>query len=203
MKIKDIIQNINKEAFDVPAWEELAQLFEIYNLYWSEDKRLCNYVVKSWNCTDTWVGWYAYFLDDEFICFSTQNARKSSPSFKFISVDAKVKLKNYLQSLVEDNDRNIEYINIDDEIESTYKLDYSNQLISRFHKEAVYGNEKVIVIKVDRSGKDVMIKFENSITKIVNITDLSFHYNTRYTQHNFDHLTKADYRDFKIKKLLE
>ena len=103
--VREIINSINfddKSIQTSPDCEKLSSQFGIYNLYWSEDTRLKAYHVKTWLCTDTWVGWVAYFLDSEFVCLSTQNARKSDTEFEFVSKEAHSKLRDYLFSLVDD-----------------------------------------------------------------------------------------------------
>lgn len=60
---------------------------------------------QTWVCTDTKVGVGAYYLDDEFVAFSEQPARKSSERIEFASKESALKLKKFLEQFLEADDR--------------------------------------------------------------------------------------------------
>lgn len=185
MKLKEVLNSINFEDKRIqthPDWEELAQEFGI-DLYWSEDERLKAYHVKTWQCTDTWVGWEAYFLDKELVCISSQNARKSDKDFEFISKESFIKVRDYLLSLtLEDEDKNINILDLELEIPEKYVIEYSNQIL---HKTAWLDNNKVEIIKKrysyeekDKYFHTVEIKTEDGNVREVDCRELLFDYNT-------------------------
>jgi hypothetical protein len=182
--VREIINSINfddKRIQTSPDWEKLSSQFGIYNLYWSEDTRLKAYHVKTWLCTDTWVGWVAYFLDSEFVCLSTQNARKSDTEFEFVSKEAHSKLRDYLFSLVDDGSNEIDILDLDEEVSDKYTIAYNSQIL---HKTAWYLGEKVKIKKTifpyndrDRYFHIVEIEYEDGVIEEVNCTYLKFEYN--------------------------
>lgn len=146
-KLIEQIDKTNKQLECSIAWEELALMFNIYGLYWSNDTRLKSYYIKVWLCTDTWVGEKAYFLDDELIAISYQPARKADETFEFISKEKALQLRTYLHSLVEEEEDNTQYSiidNLDDEIDDTYKMEYNSQII---HKTGLYNGDTVEIVK--------------------------------------------------------
>lgn len=62
--------------------------------------RLKVYKVRTWMCTDTLVGLFAYFLDDEFVCISWQRGRKSDTDISFVDNNAGNKVSEFLKSFV-------------------------------------------------------------------------------------------------------
>ena len=151
--IRKIISEIDKTKEFEPSWEELADIFNVNDLYWSDDTRLKCYFIKKWYCTDSYVGTRVYFLDDEFVAISNQMGRKMNEDFSFVSEKLANKLKIYLESLVE-NKFNLSIIEdnfLDKEIPSTFKIEYNSQIL---HKEAFLNGEKVKIVKTNYSWKD-------------------------------------------------
>jgi hypothetical protein len=198
--LRKLISEIDKaKCATEPSWEDLGNLFNIYNLYWSDDTRLKCYFIKKWYCTDSYVGMRVYFLDDEFIAISNQTGRKMTEEFEFVSKDLALKLRSYLESLVND-DENPPQLNIidekqlDAEISSTYKIEYNSQIL---HKEAFFHGKKVEIIKKSYSWKEkveiikkgysweekdkyfhtVEIKLSNGKKEEIDCRDLDFEYN--------------------------
>lgn len=183
--LRKLISEIDKTKPHYPNFERLAELFNIYELYYSDNERLKCFFIKKWYCTDSYVGVRAYFLDDEFVAISNQYGRKMSEEFSFISKDSINKVKKYLESLVEETDQTdldlIEDDELDEEITSTYKIEYNSQIL---HKEAFLNNEKVQIIKNhynfderDKYFHTVKIKLSNGKTKEVDCRELDFEYN--------------------------
>lgn len=199
MKLKELIESIDKTQKEIetePSWESISSLFGIYDLGWSEDIRLKCYWLKCWQCTDTWVGWRAYFLDGEFICCSSKMARKSSESFEFKDDKSAVKLKDYLRSLVDYNDPiEVELWNEDEEVGDYYNVEYSAGLISTFHKKAIHATtkEEVEVIAAADSYVDfhkVIIKFPSGEEKEEDNRNLLFNYGATYQKGHIKRIDK-------------
>lgn len=182
--LRKLISEINKSNKTDPSWERLADIFNIYDLYWSDDPRLKCYFIKKWYCTDTYVGTTVYFLDNEFIGYSIQNARKSDENFKFVSKELAEKLRNYLQSLVETTydyelmDEN----ELDEEFSDTFKIEYNSQIL---HKEAFLNGELVQITKKIYPWNDKRYRYHHTVeVKLpsgenieVDCRDLDFEYN--------------------------
>jgi hypothetical protein len=174
----------NKKLKTIPSWNELASYFNIYDLYWSDDTRLKCYFVRRWYCTDKFVGLRAYSLDGNFIAYSYQYGRKSDEDFPFLSKEHKVKLRDYLFSLVETQ----EDINDDDIIDdmdkvipSTFKFEYNSQIL---HEYGILNGEKVKIGKKyykfeekDNYFHTVEIIKEDGTKIEVDCRDLDFEYN--------------------------
>lgn len=189
MKIKELIQNINfenKKLQTDPSWEELFELFNLNNLYWSDNERLKAYFIRTWYCTDTWVGWRAYFLDGEFIAFSTQTGRKMGENFQFPDNESALKLKEYLKSLIEEQEDpiNFDLLDLEQVVPNQFRIEYNTQII---HEHAWLNGEKVKITKYnfEKEGikspnyfHSVEIQHYDGKKEIVSCKDLLFDYNT-------------------------
>ena len=147
--MRNLINEINftdKKVQTHPDWENLSSIYDIYDLGWSDDERLKCYHIQVWQCTDSWVGINAYFLDDKFVCLSQQSSRKSTPEFEFISKDASDSVHKYLSSLRDIPDPTISILSNDDldtEIESTFSTNYSGEII---HKTGKYRGHDIKIL---------------------------------------------------------
>lgn len=106
MKLKDIIQNLDmseqNQAPDVDIQRVALALGLGYADGWHDfQERVKKYWVSSWMCTDTRVGLAVYVMDGEPVAISGQVARKSDEHFEFFSVEAGIKMRNFILSLQE------------------------------------------------------------------------------------------------------
>jgi hypothetical protein len=179
----------NKNVQDTPSWEQLSNLFNIFDLYWSEDERLKCYFIKKWYCTDSYVGLRAYFLDGEFVAISNQTGRKSCEDFTFTSLESSKKVRDYLLSLVDgENKINVDLLDdnvLDGEMPDTYKIEFNTQIL---HKTALLNGERVEIVKRsyrwDSHSKNnekyfhtVEIKKADGKKVEVHVNELDFEYN--------------------------
>jgi hypothetical protein len=76
--------------------------------------------VSKWLCTDTWVGSHAYFLDGVLVAAGFQPARKSYMRISFVSTEAATKLREFILSMVPNEELNFDIIDqnriIDDKV---------------------------------------------------------------------------------------
>jgi len=185
--IRDLVNRIdknNKQLQSTPNWEELADVFRINNLNYSNDERLKSYYLKAHLCTDSYVGIKTYFLDDKLVAISNQVGRKYSEEFGFVSQEAAIELKKYLLSLVEEEEEE-KYELIegwDGEVEDTYKITYNTQVI---YDKAFYKGEEVEILKRNFESEginspnyfhSILIKFKNK-EEIVDVRELDFKFN--------------------------
>lgn len=90
------------------------------------DKAVKRYWLNSWVCTDTRVGTAAYFLNNELVAVSHQQARKSDCVVQFVSNEAANKMREFILSL-EDNPQ-ATLCNLDQEIICTAEAGYRTVL---------------------------------------------------------------------------
>ena len=175
----------NKKIQCSPDWEELSSIFNINNLYYSEDERLKVYFIKKWYCTDSYVGLRAYFLNGVFVATSYQVGRKADEDFSFVSKALALELKNYLLEIsvneeIEPNYDIIDESDLDEEIPNTYKIEFNTQIL---HKTALLNGERVEILKTrynwgdDRYFHTVEIKNAKSKKEEINCQELDFEYN--------------------------
>jgi hypothetical protein len=101
--------------------------------------------IKEWNCTDTWVGDNAIYHNGELICITHQPYRKSSVEIKWVSKEVFDRVSTFVRFLVDcDEEENNSYIDFDSEIDTSYRLEFTNQLIDR-NSTAFYHGKKVTI----------------------------------------------------------
>lgn len=171
MKISEIIQRVqkteqNKEWVDT---EKLGYDLGIYHMEYVEQDRITSYFFASWMCTDTVVGYRVYFFDDVPVMVSTQTARKSDEEYAWISRDYAQQVKEYLLSLLhEDDSLNIMTLDLEYDFGDYFNIDFNSQKLS-CHK-FYYDNTPVeIVHKTKHTLVDAQNWKEYHIGNIVNI----------------------------------
>lgn len=184
MKLIDISNKIDKSKQN-EDWVDLQRLAEQFGLYidYQEQDRFKSYWVGKWCCTDTWVGYKLYFLDNEPVGYSEQNSRKSDENIKWFSKELVIKVREYLVSLInnEDDNLNIEICDINEDIGDSYKINYNDDVLD--WSKATLNGENVKFIKRIRREKDygidqeVQIELNTGDQKVVNVYDLDFKFN--------------------------
>lgn len=184
--MRKVIENITREEINYThvGLEELASELDIHEyLKEDENKRMGTVWIRVWYCTDTWVGTEAYFLDGKFVCLSNKETRKSDTHFEFISEEAIKEIKEYIISLVEEDEKEYDLFDcMDEEMPIGYRIRYPSQImINNGHKNAIYEptGETVEIIEgacIGDSFHKVTVKMANKESKIVNIKDLIFNW---------------------------
>lgn len=164
MKLKDLLTNVRKDhAHDVDV-ERVAREFNLDYWGWDENSKLRAYAVEQWLCTDTWVGMYAIYLDDELVGVSIQRARKSTTEYSWVGEEQAQKVKEYILSIMEEDDP-VHTILTEEQLEEDwgemYQLGYSSQLLT---KEVWYNNTECPVVTEGSWGKDA--RFDPSFVEI-------------------------------------
>lgn len=159
MKLKDIINNLDKsESNECRSIQwNLETLVQECNLSsWSvqqedDNIRLRSYWVSNHYCTDTYVGYRAYFLDDVFVCLSYQSARKSDETFEWVSKEALENVRSFIISLQEEDELSLpkEYLDMEEEFGEGYPIQYTGQMLRR---EVLYKGKLVDVVEDDGKG---------------------------------------------------
>lgn len=182
MKLIDIANKIdktklNEDFINVIDFSEEFN-YDFYSGSYIEQDRLKCYWVENWICTDTLVGTKMYFLDNEPVAVSMRQARKCDEKFKWFSKDLALKVKNYLISLMKEEEKEIDFeiCDLNEDIgEDSYKIYYSSQL--DFNKKAMLKGEDIEIIERVNHGylsNELKIKTHNGEIKVVNIEELDF-----------------------------
>lgn len=181
MKLIEIANRVDKSK-DNEAWVNISEIGEEFNLDidYVEQDRLKSYWVGNWYCTDTWVGFKIYFLDNEAVAFSMQPARKSDEEFHWFSKELALKVKKYLLTLLIDEKMYINICNINEDLGDSYKIQFNSQILS-CNKPMLNGEEITILERVRYENdygidRELKIQLKTGEEKIVNIEDLDFKY---------------------------
>lgn len=83
----------------------------------------------NWICTDTEVGVYAYYLNDEFIAISFQPARKSDKQIVWVNDDLREKMREFIVSIYNKNSQLDQFYLIDDEVTDDIIQSYQSSKI--------------------------------------------------------------------------
>jgi len=186
MKLKEIIANLdksNKNSSSVDI-DRMINDMGIYGFISQDADRLKAYYFLNWQCTDTFVGGRAYFFDDELVATSWQDARKSYEDFEWVSKDAYKTVKNYLLSLIEENEQHIDIVDLEQEFGEGYPVSYSSQVIT---DSVIYKptGETVKVIKKYRDMEDIkkwsyiQIRYSDGRVEEVRIEEILVPYNLK------------------------
>jgi len=193
MKLKELIEKLDKSK-DNESNVNLNSLaeneFDIFNLSWEacveQEGRLKAYWIKNWYCTDSIVGWRAYFLDDEFVGTSMQVGRKHTEDFDWVSELALWSVKDFLLSLTidEQNLNGFSFLDLEEELtEDSYLIEFADELLPSHNAKAKLNGKPVQILERihDKGNK---YSFENNRVKILNegekqiveVQDLKFGY---------------------------
>jgi hypothetical protein len=179
MKIKDLINNIDKKQVSSVYVGEMASLMGINDIWHYEECDITSYYLGDWLCTDTKVGWRVFFYKDVPVAISSQSARKSDENIEWVSKELYEEVRNYILSFQE-FDEEIMLLDLEEEMGETYKIHFNGQLFKHHYKLAYYNGENVEILEeLDRKNiiaQNLKIKTSNG-EEIVNIRDLDFRFN--------------------------
>ncbi|AUR85948.1 catalase-like domain protein [Vibrio phage 1.081.O._10N.286.52.C2] len=153
MKLAEMIANLDKsdqnEYNMVWDLEQFRQELDIAYFDAQQDQdnpRLRGYWMANHYCTDTYVGFRAYFLDDTFVCLSSQPARKSDEYFQWVSDEAQVQVRDYILSLRDEDEFEYDsnHLDMNEDWDDGYPVQYVGQLLT---KEVLYQRSLVKVVK--------------------------------------------------------
>lgn len=187
MKIHELITRLDKSVgnFESVNTHELGYEMGLYDIpHDFEQTRLASYWIGEWMCTDTVVGYKAYFLDNEFVAFSKQVGRKCDEEFEWASNEKAVEVKKYLISLMEEPSVEFSGVLLDmsAEVGDGYGIDFNGNLWG--HKVAfLESGEKVEIIEriknVEYIDTHLKVRGEDGTETIVDITKLVFPFNLK------------------------
>lgn len=99
--LREAIRTVLKDEgnSDTPSFEKFNEEMGFQYSDYDYDKfvaQLKGYWLTRHLCTDTWVGCMVWFLDNEPVCVTNQSGRKSDMTFKFLSMEAHAKVRQYV-----------------------------------------------------------------------------------------------------------
>ncbi|WP_342490465.1 hypothetical protein [Bacillus sp. FSL R5-0443] len=179
MKLIDIANKIDKSKQNESEvdTQDIGRELGLDNVPYVEQDRLKCYWVGNWYCTDSYVGYRIYFLDNEPAAFSIQLGRKYKESFHWFTLELATKVREYLLSLIQEKELNISICDINEDIGDSYKIEFNEQILN--FNRARLNNEKVEILeKIKHTSfginTEVKIKLPDGEEKHVDISDLDF-----------------------------
>lgn len=180
MKLRDIAKKIDKSKKnqDEVDISNISEELDINFYGWIEQDRLVCYWIGNWYCTDSWVGYRMYFLDDEPVAVSTQNGRKSDEQFEWFGKETACKVRDYILSIIPKEELSIKLCSLDDDIGDSYKISFNTQVLD--WSRAKYEGEPIEFIERIRENPDYgidqksRVKLSSGEEIIVDIKDLDF-----------------------------
>ncbi len=183
MKLSEILKNLNGEEFPYSGDDTFLEECRGDCFGWADlsEHGFTYQPIVIWYCTDRWVGVNAIYHNGELICITEQDGRRCPVEIKWVSREIFQKTSTFVQSLFEEEDDYKKYIDLDEEYDLTYKIEFTGQLIDRFHSEAIFNGNKVkieweLTNREERNNyicKKVWI-VDGNVTKCVNVNDLLF-----------------------------
>ena len=180
MKIKDLLEKIIKKD-DIQSWSDVHEIasreFDIHDVYNDHTCKLKKYPFGTWYCTSDIVGNFAYYLDNEPVAISYKQYRKSNEEIKWLSKEAYMKTRKYLLSLrfeQEDIFKNVKFLSLEDDIKTSYKLEYNSNLLDHHMKSATLNGEAIEIIEKHKGfGFEDNDKTKNYLPCMVKIREKS------------------------------
>lgn len=154
-----------------------------FNFDYIEQERLKAYWIGNWYCTDSYVGWRMYFLDEEPVAVSSQLGRKSSETFEWFSRELALKVKAYLISIMvkqNEDELNIKLCNLNEDVGDSYKIEFNSQILD--YKNVVYQGKSVEILERIKDNpdwgieKNLRVKLPNGNETVLNVNELDFKY---------------------------
>jgi len=130
------------------------------------------YPIATHICTDTEVGLFAYFLNDECVCISRQVARKNPEEvIGWMSKELAEKTKKYIKSLLpkENEELDIEILDFEVDMEEGYYVEYTGQMTSH---DVIYDNKLRKVIEDKNHGNTNFHNITIDIDGVNTIVDI-------------------------------
>ena len=163
MKLSELLEKLDTEERPYSGQTDFVEECCCYGFGWAPlaENGFTYRPIKEWNCTDSWVGDNAMYYNGELICITHQPYRKSSVEFKWVSKEVYDRVSAFVRSLVEcDEEDNNSYIDFDSEVDTSYSLEYTNQLLHH-HSTAFYHGKKVTIdwdLSMQENRKEIAAK---------------------------------------------
>lgn len=180
------VRRFDKNSHD-SSIDEFCMALDINTMLgWSEEfsKRVREHYLIKWYCTDTWVGTCVYYMDDEPIAISTQDARKSDKIYEFISEEAASKVRDFILELIaKDYPPCYDLIDMNKDVDEFYSVSYTGQLLEPI---GMFEGRKCTLIKKPKGGlvdgvyhvpTTIIVYFEDGTHKEIDVKDFKIKVN--------------------------
>jgi hypothetical protein len=138
MKLSELIERLDSESEPYYGSALQESIFNTYGYANLSEHGFTSKKISYWCCTDTTVGSEMIYRDNQPICLSFQQYRKSDPEFYWISEEVYKTTKSFIESLEEEEEEDaVEILNLDQEVKCTYQIGFISQLYS-CHTHAFY-----------------------------------------------------------------
>lgn len=186
MKLKEVIENVNISEND-DQWidfdtigEDLGfNYIDLENIDTLKNNLLRSTYITGHLCTDSMVGFEAFFLGEDFVCLTHQSARKSSKEvIGWGSEELAEKTKAYIKSLIPEQmkEMDIEIIDMTQEMGDGFFVGSAEQLI---HSQFLYNGHMVDLVKRvrhnedgSRNSEDIIIN-DQGTEKTISVKDIT------------------------------
>lgn len=184
MKLIDIAKKIDKSKKNESSVDTMAFSSEFnYEFDYIEQDRLKCYWIGNWYCTDSYVGYRMYFLDDEPVAVSTQQGRKCNEGFEWFSRELAIKVRDYLISIMpkQEDELNFKLCDINEDIGDGYKISFNVEILNP--ERATYNGETIQILERIKENPDwgidkqLKVKLFNGEKRIININEIVFSFN--------------------------
>lgn len=145
--VDNVIKNNDDKYLDFDIFKQELNIQSFDDIDYEKNTKLRGYHIANHWCTDTVVGWKAYFLDDEFICLTVKSGRKCDERFVgWVSKELAEKTKTYIKGLFiqEDDTFEVDTIDLNEELGNGYKISCASQLIGN---KVIYKNKVYDVVR--------------------------------------------------------
>lgn len=185
MKLIDIANKIDKSKKNESHINitDFDSEFNINLDCYIEQDRLKAYYIGNWYCTDSYVGWRMYFLDNEPVAISFQQGRTFDEEFEWFNKDKALKVRDYLLSLMlrGNDDLNFTTCDLSDDIGEGFSIEFNSQILNP-DKATYQGNPIKIIERIRETpdyGLDSLLKVQllNGEEIIINVKDIKFKFN--------------------------
>lgn len=122
-------------------------------------------------------------LIDEPVAVSTQDGRKCSEDFEWFGPEAVKKVKNYILSLIGEDDPHVKYGDLEQDIGDHYSIEFNAQVLD--WSKAKYNGQPFKMLSRVKETPDygidtnVVIELPDGSAKVVNVRDIEFMFHVK------------------------
>lgn len=177
--VNNIIKNNDDKYLDFDIFKEELNIQNYAEIDYEKNTKLRGYHIANHWCTDSVVGWKAYYLDDEFVCLTVKSGRKCDENFLgWVSKEFAQKTKEYITQLFVDNEKEFEVDSIDlnEELGNGYPIGFASQLIGN---KVIYKDKIYEVVKKRYDYNDNIEIIDGDTILSVPITDILTPFNIK------------------------
>ena len=183
MKLIDIAKRIDKSK-ENESYIDIVELGEELNVEcgYVEQDRVRAYWIGNWYCTDSYVGYRMYFLDDKPVAVSIQQGRKCDEEFAWFGRELALEVRSYLISIMQQEEEiSLNFCNINDDIGDSYKISFNSEILNP--ERATYNGEPIKILERIKENPDwgidqqLKIELPDTEQKIIDINEIDFKFN--------------------------